>query len=231
MDPGPPLILQCPHCKALYRREQWLSENTFGATCWSDGVTTDGMTGADPDPLVHCNDCHQFFAVRNAFIKNTWGYNLPKDKTFHRATPLALDDCLKILHDHALVTTLENGLPMVRLMIWKKLNDKIREEGYEALSPEERILMSENISELLPLIQISDDDLDETPLLWKAELHRNLGQFMKSIKVLQKIRQGSLQAAKNKMIFLNLIRNRKLVKLTTPSSRLASKIKLWWSWF
>jgi hypothetical protein len=253
MDPAPPLLLKCPHCDALYTQEAWLSGNNFGATLWSDGVMTDGMMGTDHDPVVLCQVCRKLFATNKAYFQNIWGFRLPKDKTFHRTGYISLEDAIQLLNDQELLFDLgegsflfsetvppnlseeakrqqafNHGQYRVRHMIWRKLNDKIRETGYRRLTPEMHALVYENAKALLPLLP--EDEYEQTLLVWRAELHRNVGEFGKSLKTLSKITERPLLKTKRKMIFLNLMRNRKLVRLWADSGDYTNKLRLWWSW-
>jgi hypothetical protein len=254
MIPNPPDIYKCPHCDALYTRGSARSGNNFGASVWSDGVQTGGMMGSGShDPIILCSVCKKFFAVFKAWMPNEWGFNLPKDKTYGHSQPISVENCLLILNDLTLMyqlwsrpleylaeigvnpndeqerkTRLRLAQYCIRHMIWQKLNDEIRDGGHAQFSKEKKTLLLENSRLLLPLIE--GDEYDESYLIWKAELHRNLGEFGKSLKTLSLITDKSLLKSKRKMIFLNLMRNRKLVRLWVEGNDFFGNVGLWWSW-
>jgi hypothetical protein len=255
MEPAPPSIYKCPHCEAHYSRENWASGNTFGASLWSDGVMTDGMMGSSYDPAIRCRVCGNLFAANKAWIKNQWPSGSLKEKKFYGSGSISLEDAVQILSNESLLLDLgsrpslfinhnETGLTeeqkkmqaldwgkySIRHTIWQKLNDEIREEGYKSLTKEKTLLLHENARALLPLLPMPDLEYDQSPLIWKAELHRNLGQFGKSIQTLQQITERSLLKTKRKMIFLNLMRNRKLVRLWGGGRGWSNRLNLWWSW-
>jgi hypothetical protein len=253
MIPNPPDLYQCPHCEALYTRGSVRSGNNFGASVWSDGVQTGGMMGKGHDPIILCGECKKFFALFKAWIPNEWGFDLPKDKIYGRSQPMSVENCQLILNDQTLMYQLWSRPPeylaeigvnpddeqerqtrlrlaqyRIRHMIWEKLNDEIRHVGYARFPKEKRAALLENARLLLPLIQA--DEYDESYLIWRAELHRNLGEFGKSLKTLRLITEKSLQKSKRKMIFLNLMGNRKLVRLWHEGNGFFENVGMWWSW-
>ena len=244
MDSRPPTLLKCPRCEAYYKRENWASENTFGATLWSDGVLTDGMTGSEYDPIICCRGCGHFFTPAEGWVKNTWGYSLPKDIKFFGSGSVTVDEALAVLNNEPLLqkigaaaspkTNVEkaglSGQFQVRLLIWRRLNDKIRERGYAQLTQVESARLHENTKALIPLIEFGTVDSDQAPILWKAELQRNLGEFRKSITTLVEVHQRSFRGAKRKMILLNLVRNRHLVRLGSSKRGWPNMLTLWRSW-
>jgi hypothetical protein len=211
------------------------------------------MMGSDHDPIILCSECKKFFAAFKAWMPNEWGFDLPKDKTYGRSQPISVETCLQLLHDQTLMYQLwsrpveylvEIGVNLedeqerkirlrlgqyrIRHMIWQKLNDEIRNGGHAKFSQEKKTLLLENSRLLLPLIE--RDEYDESYLIWKAELHRNVGEFGKSLKTLRLITDKSLLKSKRKMIFLNLMRNRKLVRLWVEGNDFFGNVGLWWSW-
>jgi hypothetical protein len=115
-------------------------------------------------------------------------------------------------------------------MIWQKLNDEIREGGYDGLSKNTTPSFSTMPGSYCQFFQWIRLSMTKTFFIWKAELHRNLGEFIKSFNSLRQITDRSLLKSKRKMIFLNLMRNRKLVPLWADRRGLSRRIKLWWSW-
>jgi hypothetical protein len=185
------------------------------------------------DPVVRCTNCAQLFITAKAHTKNVWGFNIPKDIKFHPATPLSMEDCLTALNDEGMLssiglfpalhwfmdseidpadnqTTKMAGEICMRLAIWSKLNDLKRYEKY-TFTKGEKHLYKENARALVRIIpnQIEDSEL----LLYKAELHRNLGQFLKSLLTLQKVKSTSGKYTRKRLIRLNLLLNTKLAKL------------------
>ena len=207
------------------------------------------MTGETPDyedPVVRCNDCHQLFAGRKAVVPNRWGFALPKDKKFYRAQPITLDDCREVLNNQPLLLeigepifyesenaeqknqlALREGTMRIRMLIWRKLND-ITRECETTLSQEQQTWFLENARALLPLLP--GPVYDQNALLWKAELHRNLGEFVKSRRALGQVTEKSLRKTKRKMLLLTWLRNSKLVKLWAYERNFSSRLKRWRSW-
>jgi uncharacterized C2H2 Zn-finger protein len=232
MEPRPDQILTCPHCKALYRRSSDFDEN--GLDHWSDGkLCVDITVDYYLDPVVRCTNCAQLFVTAKANTKNIWGFNIPKDIKFHAAHPLTLEDCQTILKDESMLRSIgifpalywfmdteidtanNEGIRLageisMRIAIWTKLNDLKRYQDY-TFTKTEKQLYQENDRTLLRIIpnQVTDQEL----LLTKAELHRNLGQFLKSLLTLRRIKSSSNKYARKRMIRLNLLLNPKLAKL------------------
>jgi hypothetical protein len=212
---------------------------------WSDGIMT-GDTPYYEDPVVRCLACGQLFAGQQAVVPNPWGYTLPKDRKFYRPKPITLADCQEILNNEPFLTqvgasifierenteqkrqqALDNGTMQIRMLIWRKLNDIVRQEE-TGLSPEQQTWFAENARALLPLLPDPNDD--QNSLLWRAELLRNLGEFASSRRALRQVTEKQLRKTKRKMLLLTWLGNRKLVKLWGSERRFSIKLKRWRSW-
>jgi hypothetical protein len=231
LDPLPPSILSCPHCQALYKRSSDFDEN--GLDHWSDGKYCLDISVDDYlDPVMRCAGCKQLFVTAAAQTKNQWGYSIPKDIKFCPAQPLALEESFAVLKEENLLTTIgtyssfhwytdtdidptdkaairQAGEISMRLAIWTKLNDLRRYEKY-SFTKDENQLYIENAQLLLRIIPNAADS--EVQLI-KAELHRNLGQFIKSLLTLRRIKSSSTKYARKRMVRLNLLLNPNLTKL------------------
>lgn len=200
---------------------------------WSDGkICVDLDVDWYLDPAVRCSNCQQLFITAASQKPNTWGFNIPKDIKFHGAKPLDLEDCQLIMSDKAMLTTIGSfnsfywfmdsginytneaanllaGEISMRLAIWSKLNDRVRYQNH-VFTPDERELFRANARALLKLIP---KNANAELFLLKAELHRNMGQFLNSLLILSKIDSTASRFTKKRIIRLNLLMRRKLAKL------------------
>lgn len=183
------------------------------------------------DPVIRCVACKQLFVAATAGMPNKWGFNIPKDIEFRGVQPLSLIDCLEVLKHEDLLHSiggvyafnwymdyeidlddkqviLQAGEITMRLTVWHKLNDLIRYNERVKLSTEQKQLFKENARRLIAIIpsKIIDYEL----MMQKAELHRNLGQFLQSLVILRKIKSPSARISRSNMIKLNLLLNRRL---------------------
>jgi hypothetical protein len=185
------------------------------------------------DPGIRCANCKQLFVTAAAQTRNQWGYSIPNDIKFFPAQPLTLEESFVVLKEESLLTTIgtyssfhlymDTGIDpkdkeairlageiSMRLAIWTKLNDLRRYKKY-TFTKDEKQLYKENARALVRILpnQIKDSEL----LLYKAELHRNLGQFLRSLLTLQKVKSTSGKYTRKSLIRLNLLLNTKLAKL------------------
>ncbi len=65
MIPGPELVISCPRCGALHRRQSLRSGNTFGAEVWTDGWSWSPMLPTAP-LVARCEGCGRLFWVGRA---------------------------------------------------------------------------------------------------------------------------------------------------------------------
>jgi hypothetical protein len=191
MIPGPNEIYKCPNCNNLLSRGSLLSGNTFVKQVYSDGKIISKMLPEFPS-ITKCSKCESIFWIRKLQKvgssyrgKNQGEWENAEDVKF-----LSVYDYKKSLDDGIYET--KDELLFIRLRILWGFNDRVR-DGHPLLSNDlDEMIWKENINELLELL----DDKESNKLLI-SELHRNLGQFDISIKVLNSIKNPKLDWEKS----------------------------------
>ena len=237
MEPTPDNLFCCKNCGTYYRRSSFTDEDS--EQLWSDGVRCNEVTVHWVfDPVVRCVNCQQLFMTFYSRVPNKWGFSIPKDIKFHSTPPLSIKDCLEILENEEFIKGLgktqsyniewETGEPVndeslirqlgllsIRMMIWAKLNDKIRYDDSYQFTTEEQSLYQSNLQEMLRIFP--DQPLASEYSIWKAEIHRNVGQFLKSFRILLRTKSTrDNRIGIRKLLWQNLLFNRKLVCLSIP---------------
>ena len=200
MQPGPAIIISCPHCGLHAKKQTLISFNTFGAQLWSDAKQIAPMKPESPS-LVLCRKCDQFYWVKDAKkiaevsndseLKNKWcEAEFIEFPTFHQYF-IALESI--------------DDEKFIRVRIWWSFNDYFRNKQDDQITPEMEQLNNENLTALLKIL----DESDINELLMKAEVYRNLMQFDASFKLLNGMKDPNLDWVKEKILTeINNLNNR-----------------------
>lgn len=166
-----PYILKCPHCSGLMRVSSIISGNTFGMTQWSDLKSYYPMFRR-VSPVLRCSVCERYFLSRDGQIvgkcklqrKSSWGdlsYKSLKE-AFEQIQPSGDDE------------------KELRLMLLHGYNDNYggcADSELPSDAPiDERKYFEDNAKRLIELIPDNK--------LFCAEIYRELGEFEKSLELL-----------------------------------------------
>lgn len=175
--PGPDIIRRCPKCGQLVEEETTASGNTFGARFWTDAKMEAPML-PDRPWLVKCPKCAHLFWIDEAerlgekepgekptTWKNTLPIVAPAEEDYYQALSLLPLDGKKERH--------------LRIRAWQSTNDRwrYRSKRHNPTLPKRAV---ENLKSLYNLL----DEKVENARLMKAEVARELGDFDKSIVLL-----------------------------------------------
>ena len=186
MRPGPDQIIACPHCHGLARHETWLSGTAFGAVLWSDGKQE--IQGLMPEPLpaaVRCRHCADFYWLAEAEKIGTvdlWGSN------GRQASPARCRSAGRGVNEEEYYDAIERNLPKdrqqerrLRILAWRRRNDPLRFHPIGNVTASGRC--RQNLEALARLL----DESDETDLIMKAEVLRELGECDLAKEVLRRV--------------------------------------------
>lgn len=187
MKPGPDIIRRCSKCGDLIKEETMESGNTFGARIWTDGYMTAPMMIQQPR-YICCPHCDQaVWLDEQEVVFKRHQYDLPindEDDIFKGAWKP------KPARDHQLREYLNEGSPArekevyARRTLWWSWNH-VRRISTSDYPP----LLKREIENLTDYITFLDKDSDSDRLAM-AEIHREMGDFNKAKKLLDKEFEG-----------------------------------------
>ena len=199
MNPGPIEIVECPACGECQLRKTLLSGNTLGARFFTDGKRIAPMLPEFPT-FVKCHDCGVFFKIDDKVISNRVSRIEVYKKLEHSETGknsfkmpfvqfLTVEEYLQALSKGLCNGNKKDILPL-RLSLWRKYNDKVREKRVTSSSKklfnaDEKNSYEDNCRKILSMKAKSEEDID---FLICAELYRNIGEFDKCKTILDKIK-------------------------------------------
>jgi hypothetical protein len=201
---GPTIIVSCPLCGQLVKKETIISGNTIGAQLWSDCKNIAPMMPDFPK-LTVCKKCDQFFWVKDAKevetvtdrndLREKW-----RDLSFVEfPTFFQYFKALKLIPDEL----------FIRVNIWRSFNDFFRDKKEDQITSEMKQMNTENLIALLIML----DDTDNNELLMKVEVFRNLGEFEVSKELLNRMEDPNLDWVKNKLLGEINRKNKKVIQL------------------
>ena len=180
--PAPITIYQCPKCKTIYKKNICNRFPSTRTTFFSDSVS-----GIPRIPnITRCENCGLILSFRD--LK-------PFDYYFNRRESISKyenAEFTKILDIYNYIEALKffpENEKSLRLEIWHGFNDRIREnkelsnnENAKKLfiNENDKKIWKENCEMLINLLDF--DNLNEKIMI--AELHRNLGNFDKSMEII-----------------------------------------------
>ncbi len=169
MQPAPCLLLKCPQCGTQKKVMSLMSGNTFGAQIWSDCKRIAPMLPQN-DPIVKCPHCNYYYWIHkqpSSYSENEY-FTTPNSLSF-----IEWNEALIQLQNDV---TIEEERTIRIHLLWA-FNDTIRHE--EDTLPEHETLFISNVLRLLEIM-----DWTSGNLLFKAELHREIGQFDECLTIL-----------------------------------------------
>ena len=124
MQPGPPILVKCPHCGKDKELMSLLSGNTFGSQSWSDTYRYSPMLPR-LSPVQKCPHCNSYFMLpdeKPRYKEDDSGFNHSFD-TGRLKFP-EIKEALFLLEDQGLNRQKEIAL---RLEFLYRFNDAFRE--------------------------------------------------------------------------------------------------------
>ncbi len=148
--------------------------------------------------ITKCNQCQNIFWVADA--KEIGSYEMvayPVRKEWanaQRVTFLSYMEYYSVLKTD-LIRSKEDEIFIRTRILWE-YNDSYRKGRTTHESEDGKMIKKENIEALLALL----DKTNENQKLFMAELYRNIGQFEKSLELLNSVHHEKLNWIKNRMI-------------------------------
>jgi hypothetical protein len=213
MRPGPDRVVACPCCKGLATYPTLMSGNTLGARAWTDGKRRYPMLPSPPDVVTcrHCRTCYWLARARvlgtneGRRVNRRWSaaeqVKEPEEEEYYAAIekglaskpgPEWIPRFLAWLRGMDHYGAIENGLAgnpnqeiTLRTLAWWRGNDPYRKTSRE---PTEHPgpaagARRRNLEALARLLS----DADEKDRILKAEIFRELGEFVSAMDVLTTI--------------------------------------------
>jgi hypothetical protein len=204
---GPPEIIYCPFCNAVYQKQSLISGNTFGGIHFSDGQHFYPMLPSHPQ-LTICDTCNNFFWVKDLeSTENMRDYQGDDDPPFVRWPEQ--EEWIRALSQVIFRDPTEEIY--IRTHLWWVLNNKFRTEGRKpGIEEFPEAIYEDNLISLLRL-RLAEEDPD--PLML-AEIYRELGFFEKSIEMLGEVNESRLKNIARQIREKALNKNRLMFKLS-----------------
>lgn len=183
MLPGPVKIYKCPKCDNLMSVNSLLSGNTFDSELYSDGKNIFPMLPEFPD-LTICPKCKTIFWLSKTEKEGVyeWGEETNvKWKNADHAKFLTIKEYFLAL-EYLTDLTKEEEL-FIRERIWWAYNDRVRNRKELFESDGDDLTWQTNNLRLINLVNTGKD----FDMIMTAELYRNMGNFEKSLEILNNI--------------------------------------------
>jgi len=185
-----------------------MSGNTLGAKLYSDGKQIAPMMPDFPD-ITKCFRCKTIFWLHEdneIGLFESWEPKPEKWKVAQKAKFLTVYEYTEALENK--ISRNKADILFIRQRIWWGFNDRVRMKKPLFISESDQMLWFDNAIDLLELL----DPYDINQLIMTAELHRNLGEFVKCEAILNDIESKEFDTlkkafkkechAKNKDVFL-----------------------------
>jgi hypothetical protein len=191
------VVISCPHCIKPMKNRELVSGNTFGTKHYSDMRVISPMFPMFDD-IKKCPECQKIFQVKEArVIEKPVGFleSITEKWTgTHRAQNLEPADYFSLLENNSAAPELDEISLRFRIL-WFYNDLAIQTSDYK---PDQGTyqLRNENVRALAALLN------ENEPLqkIMKAELFRNLGEFDKSLEILQTVNDETKQGVVRQMI-------------------------------
>lgn len=204
MLPGPKIIKECPECLKPFGQTTMSSGNTFGAKLWSDRKF-DAPMMIESNRCGICPNCNFLIWIDKSIeIDRVDLANLKTSKysNLKSCESPRIDDYIKVLNDSDLSTKDEI---YIRCKLLHTFNDYFRKGIPESSSSDES---KKNKLRLIDLLGNRQDDL-----LLKAEIYRELEDFIAALAILEGEFDESRQWVADKLNTLCLAENKDVVVL------------------
>ena len=187
MNPGPPILVKCPHCGEDKELMSLISGNTFNSRAWSDTYRYSPMLPR-LSPVQKCPRCGTYFMLPDEKLRYK-----EDDSAFNHSFDTGrlkfpeIKEALFLLEEQGLNRQKEIAL---RLEFLYRFNDAFREYERRAWeeedNPEQKErnetdwkLHRDNLLKLIDLYDKRDDNL--IPVI--AEFYREAGMFEEAIRI------------------------------------------------
>jgi len=221
--PGPDYLFECPKCSAPLKVGSLISGNTFGATTYSDGKMIAPMLPNFPD-LTKCKKCNAIFWLSEMEAIGTcdqWKDDYkPACEDADDADFLDITDLFRSLGMDNVKNDKKKEIN-VRIQIWWAFNDRIRKGDNLFAHEKDKDLWNENCRKLIKLFD--EKDVDQKIMI--AELYRNLGDFKKSLKILNSIDNKDYDWVIKKLLNECKKRNTLLIRLNNEDEEEAENFQ------
>ena len=181
MIPGPTLIIACPYCKGLFKCPSLEQETVWEGEYWSDGKKTLSGNCVLQD-ITYCIYCGHYYWLKESTLvgKILWR----KESLIQEwlEAPVIPELCYEHYFDvlkKDLAVNEEEEIS-IRLQIWRLFNDLFRERRVISFSKTEEM---KHIGNMVSLEMMLTENEIQSRIL-KAEVNRHLGNFTKSIGLL-----------------------------------------------
>ena len=184
MMPGPTLIKKCYKCDGFFKQGTLASGNTFDAKWWPDGKMDAPMLPETP-ALINCPSCNEYLWLSKTKEVDVFRPFDDYDNTHLKYLKVSffnrpnIDSFMLVLKEKNLT---KNKEAYVRVKLMHFFND-VNRDMEEPISEPSNIQL-ENYDRLL--ILASKDNANDTIL--RAEIYRELGEFDKSLNLLDKVK-------------------------------------------
>lgn len=190
MNPGPPILVKCPHCGEDKELMSLASGNTFGSIVWSDSYQYAPMLPR-LSPVQKCLHCDSYFMLPDEKPRYKEGGESLFDYSFEtgRLSFKEIKEALLQLENTGLNKNEEIAL---RFESVYRFNDAFREfesKSWENVESKGKSTRDENdwqfhTDNLLRIVALLDqENPDHLPLI--AEFYREAGKFDESINVIE----------------------------------------------
>ena len=187
MQPGPPILVKCPHCGQDKELMSLISGNTFNSIAWSDTYRFSPMLPR-LSPVQKCLHCNSYFMMpdeKPRYKEDESGFNHSFDTG--RLKFSEIKEALFLLEEQGLNRQKEIAL---RLEFLYRFNDAFREfERRSRKVKDDPTQMERNETDwklhrdnLLKLIELYDKT-DDNMIPVIAEFYREAGMFEESLKI------------------------------------------------
>jgi hypothetical protein len=185
MQPGPDIFYKCPSCEAVLKNSSLASGNTFGAVFFSDGKRIAPMLPDIPN-LTKCSKCDTILWLSDLkelgekLISNRDYSDHPDWKDSPEVGHLGLKDLYRALEANSFAEDASQKKQreiFIRQRIWWEYNSSFDK------SIDEVNAWCENCFNLLEVLDVKNND----HRCMAAELHRNLGNFLKCLKLVREL--------------------------------------------
>lgn len=221
MIPGPDIVVSCPYCQALHRKQSFISGNTFGRSAWSD-MKVDSPMMPDIPAITRCIVCQEYFWLKTAREVGTFNYDgtgiIWGDKELEGISPERAGHIPLVRHlqpyeyKDAISQRRYKGRKQKQYLLirlWWSLNDLVRDREDVPMDDVHQQLLKFALEELMVTITpVGDDDF-----LQLAEMLRELGDFRAAKKWLVKSKDPALAGIREQMAERIRARDRRVFRL------------------
>jgi len=195
MVPGPQIVYKCPNCEHLTQQGTIRSGNTIGATFYSDGKY-DAPMMSDILQFNKCRKCETFYWFEGSHELIRYELSIEGHPLQHVESPqlIRIEDFHKAL-ERSIYRTYGEIIYIRQRLMWA-YNDQI---SFNKKPQREKIKDYRHYDNLKILME---NLFMEKPyhIMLASEIHRNLGEFEKSISLLRALENENYNDKKAKLM-------------------------------